>query len=283
MAYYVYKITNLINDKIYIGKASDIRKRWNAHKTAARLQDPKDFTIIHRALRKYGFDNFQIEELSNHETEKEALEQEIYIIEKLQSRNRNVGYNITAGGEGTTGLKLSQESKNKMRKAKKDKFIGEKNPFYGKHHSKKTKNLISEVVKQNNLDGKYHKSNLEQCHFSIEKCLDIQQDYLTEKYTFEELSNKYNTNLHTIYNIIHGTYYAIQNKSIISENMIQQIKHKRNQKPFKFSIEQELNIVNEYEWGILIKNLAIKYNTSAPTIRKILKRHNIVIRRRFCS
>src|SRR5271157_311496 len=100
--FYCYKISNLVNGKIYIGKAEDIRQRWSRHKSAAKRQEPNDFSILHRAMLKHGFDNFIIEQLSEHETEEEALAQEILLIKQYQSMNREIGYNLTEGGEGSS-------------------------------------------------------------------------------------------------------------------------------------------------------------------------------------
>ena len=48
----IYKIENLINGKVYIGKSIEIEKRWQKHLNA------KDNFLIHKALRKYGKENF---------------------------------------------------------------------------------------------------------------------------------------------------------------------------------------------------------------------------------
>ena len=56
----IYKITNLINDKSYIGKSSNIEGRWEYHKT--RYNDKKEWDkTLYSAFRKYGLDNFSFE------------------------------------------------------------------------------------------------------------------------------------------------------------------------------------------------------------------------------
>ena len=55
---YIYQITNLINNKIYIGKTNNPQKRWDNHKCS---NDPN--MVIARALRKYGINNFKFEVL----------------------------------------------------------------------------------------------------------------------------------------------------------------------------------------------------------------------------
>lgn len=88
----IYKITNLINFKIYIGQSVNIYQRWHAHKYA----DCKD-SIIHRAIKKYGIQNFQFEIIE--ECNKQKLNQrERYWIQYYDSYNS--GYNLTPGGDG---------------------------------------------------------------------------------------------------------------------------------------------------------------------------------------
>ena len=98
----IYKITNLINDKIYIGKSVNIQKRWNQHKNA------KDSSPIHLAIQKYGINNFVIDVLE--ECSKDELDQkEKYWIQKYNSYFGD-GYNATIGGDGSSHpVKLSHE------------------------------------------------------------------------------------------------------------------------------------------------------------------------------
>src|ERR1700744_4508499 len=100
MSYFVYKITNLVNGKIYVGKAEDIETRWSKHKDSAIRKDPKRYQYIHRAMNKYGFDNFKIEQVAEYESEQEALDAEIFYIREWKCRDRNIGYNLTDGGDG---------------------------------------------------------------------------------------------------------------------------------------------------------------------------------------
>ena len=53
----IYKITNLINGKSYIGLSRDIPTRWNEHKSHYKKGD----TILYKAMLKYGVDNFSFE------------------------------------------------------------------------------------------------------------------------------------------------------------------------------------------------------------------------------
>ena len=87
----IYKITNLINGKMYIGQSIDIEKRWEEHK----FYSGKENTAIQSAFKKYGISNFSFEVIE--ECLREELDaKEIYWIAKYDSFNN--GYNLTQGG-----------------------------------------------------------------------------------------------------------------------------------------------------------------------------------------
>lgn len=170
MAYYTYKITNLINHKFYIGKAKDIQKRWSAHKTAAKNKKEGDYSIFHRAITKHGPDNFVVEELTQHEIETGALDQEKDFIKNLNAKDRSIGYNITDGGEGASGYRHTEEAKKRMSEYRKTHWIGAGNPFYGKHHSDNFKQKHSQVMKAKYLANPeyYDQLNIRQCALNLE-------------------------------------------------------------------------------------------------------------------
>lgn len=95
----IYKYQNLINNKIYIGKAIDIAQRRRDHRSSS--SNRKDNCIFHKALRKYGEDNFSFEVIE--ECKKEELnEREKYWIKYYNSIIPN-GYNMTTGGDSGQG------------------------------------------------------------------------------------------------------------------------------------------------------------------------------------
>lgn len=231
MSFYCYRITNLITEKIYIGKAVDVTKRWSQHKTAAKRQDSNDFSILHRAMLKYGFDQFIIEQLSKHETEAEALAQETLFIEQYQSRNRDIGYNITEGGEGSSGYVHTDAAKRRMSEIKKMAYVGEGNPFYGKTHSIDTRTLISEFAstrtsENNPFYGKKHSEEslqkIKQNHFDKPKRFSeddiayMRYQKKVLKMTYLEIAKECGVHWKTIANAVHGrrAYAALQRLSL---------------------------------------------------------------------
>jgi group I intron endonuclease len=150
---FIYKITNKINNKIYIGKTCNKNpfNRWARHLNTAKHKTTVNHTyqLIHKAINKYGKENFTFEVIEICNVENIGLEREKFWIEQYKSNvykyGNEFGYNLTEGGDGSSGFKHSKESKEKMSKSRKGTRLGKENTFYGKHHSQKTKLIISKT------------------------------------------------------------------------------------------------------------------------------------------
>lgn len=121
----IYKTINLINGKIYIG-----RDRYN---NPSYLGSGK---ILKQSIKKYGIENFKKEIIEECCSLNELNEKEIYWIEKFNSRDRKIGYNITKGGNGgdtKTGNPNLEEIKRKMSKS----FKGKKGIIFSEESKKK--------------------------------------------------------------------------------------------------------------------------------------------------
>ncbi len=127
----VYKITNTVNGKIYIGKTKwALEKRWRRHQVLSRT---KKHQYLYDAMRCYGIENFVVEALEECQDEKQLNERERHWIKLLGSTDSKVGYNLTAGGDGgrqpdhilakisatRTGQKMAEETKRKISEANK--------------------------------------------------------------------------------------------------------------------------------------------------------------------
>jgi group I intron endonuclease len=132
----IYKITNNVNHKSYIGFSEDAQIRWNDHING------KGSKLVYAAIQKYGIKNFTFEILSN-----ETVEHEDRYIQEYNTMSPN-GYNLVEGGglpPNKKGWKPSEETLSKRRKSlrgikrtetwrenlSKSKS-GSKNPRYGK-------------------------------------------------------------------------------------------------------------------------------------------------------
>ena len=134
----IYKATNTISGKVYIGKTiQSLDARWRSH-----LRDVKcnSSAYFHHAIRKYGPDVFKVEVIHTAKTLVELSKMETFFIVLYQSFKTENGYNRTMGGDGggvpteatrklmssakkgkpslRRGLKMSQESKDRISAAK---------------------------------------------------------------------------------------------------------------------------------------------------------------------
>lgn len=168
----IYKVTNLIDGKIYIGQTIQTlaqRRRAHEHERA------RSTAYFHKALRKHGLDNFRWEELETCYSKEELFEREIHWIKRLGCMAPS-GYNSAEGGKGgaylathkkriseaMSGRSLSAETRRKIGLVHQGKkltaehietmksLIGEKNHFFGRTHSEETKKRIGEKSKGRN-------------------------------------------------------------------------------------------------------------------------------------
>ena len=101
---HIYKITNLINNKLYIGKThlSNIHQRFQQHLSDAK-KSHREHRPLYDAINKYGTENFKIELIETVESDSEACERENYWIIHFRTYVGFVdcnGYNATLGGDG---------------------------------------------------------------------------------------------------------------------------------------------------------------------------------------
>lgn len=105
----IYKITNKINNKCYIGQSIHIEERWTDEKYCAfEPTNPHYNSILSKAFRKYGIENFNFEILEKCPYEF-LNEREKFYIQKYDSYYN--GYNATTGGEGNSHneIKITKE------------------------------------------------------------------------------------------------------------------------------------------------------------------------------
>ena len=140
---YIYKIINKFTGKIYIGQKSN----QSPEKSKSYYGSGK---YIKRAIKKYGKNNFIKEIVEECTSQSQLNAREQYWIEKLDSVNPDIGYNLQYGG---LGGKHTIQSKKIMSVLQQ----GSNNNFYGKNHTKESKKLmsISKLGNKNPMYGKH--------------------------------------------------------------------------------------------------------------------------------
>ena len=129
------------NGKRYIGQTVNPKARMRQHKNCY------GGNYFHKAIKKYGFENFIYDELIrvksyNQDNLKLLLNTlEKFYIRKYKSSDNRFGYNLTEGGEGSTGYKHTDESKRKMSEFQKGKIPWNK----GKQMSEEQKQKLKEI------------------------------------------------------------------------------------------------------------------------------------------
>ena len=161
MTHYIYKITNTINGKGYVGKHSTANVNDNYFGSGVALK---------KAVVKYGRENFRKEILCYCHSEEELNDMEMHKIFKHGTYGG--GYNLTKGGEGKLGYKPSSESIKRASKSRREHYkknpetgqrismlakkrTGRKNSFYGKklsisHIEKMTAARVTAITGANN-------------------------------------------------------------------------------------------------------------------------------------
>lgn len=95
----IYKITNTVNNKIYVGQTKNFNRRIEEYKHKSKNITKKSKYRIMLEIEKYGFHNFKFSVLERVDDISILDEREIYWISKLDSRNPDIGYNSKTGGK----------------------------------------------------------------------------------------------------------------------------------------------------------------------------------------
>ena len=168
----IYKITNIINNKVYIGSAFNLHNRIYIHCYLLRRNEHHN-PHLQSAWNKYSESSFEFNviEICNRD---DLLTREQFWLDEYKSYDNKYGYNICKIAGNTSGRRFSEETKQKMResrlgsKASEEAKIkmsksrtGERNGMYGKNHTEESKKKMSENRKdtsgeKNHFYGKHH-------------------------------------------------------------------------------------------------------------------------------
>jgi group I intron endonuclease len=147
----VYTITNIINNKIYVGSTNNFVRRFNDHKKELINNIHKN-NYLQRSYNKHGINNFIFEILEECEPEiRLGIEQ--YWINVLNVCNRKYGYNITPTAGNNSGYKYTEEQKENISNGLKKKFeTGYKGSTFGKKYTQiELDNIYNAKIKKGSI------------------------------------------------------------------------------------------------------------------------------------
>jgi len=168
--YTIYRARNAVNDKVYIGFTSRWPNRISGHDYDRRY-NKSDNKAFYNAIKKYGWDNFVWEAIYQSKDYEHTLKvMESHFINEHRSwvgfENSN-GYNITKGGEGTTGWKKAPE----LVESHRQKMTGRK--FTAEHIANRVASFKRTMAGKGTMAGKTHseetKGKIRQAHLGKPK------------------------------------------------------------------------------------------------------------------
>ena len=258
MVFYIYKYTNLVNNKKYIGQTNNFERRVREHKSCSF--NPKSVNYedkIHQAIRKYGYHNFKIEiiEVINNDIDYNFVnEREQYWIKEEKSLLTQWGYNVLEGGRNCWRSFLSpediQQIKDLIRNAIPYSKIQELYPI--------SKTFISDIN-----SGKYFFDEQEiypLCKYRISNDIydALIEDLLKPELTFKQLAERYDLAESTVKKFNYGTLQKGYYKGEYPIRKITPQQYKRQ-------------IIKDYllNTNLLQKDIVKLTQTSDETVRRV--------------
>lgn len=238
---FIYKVTNKVNNKVYIGQTRyTVEFRWRQHVNS------KDNCHFHLALRKYGVDNFLVETLEECDIENLDSREMFYIAKYDSFKN---GYNSTSGGtnglrcltldgcyDEIKGLYLSGFSSNKIA------------TIYNVD-----KATIVKILKQLDVKIRSNKLNINHQEF-----LELVEDY-KNGYSLRELAKRYDCSAPGLKEYLERKGVDLKEKYNILNN----------------AKDQEDMIKDYLDGGMKLSEIQLKYHCSYNTFKKVLSLHGV--------
>jgi group I intron endonuclease len=163
----IYKIRNIINNKVYIGSATNLYQRKREH--FSRLNNNKhENQYLQNSWNKYGKNNFLFEVIEYVENDNKLIEREQYYFNITNCCKRENGYNIRPKAESNLGTKRTDEQRKKLSEVHKGLQIGENNG-------------VSKLKEK--------------------QVMEIRNILQTKQYEIIDIAKLYSVNINTIYNI----------------------------------------------------------------------------------
>lgn len=265
--YYLYRITNTQNQKIYIGQSVSPSARWRDHRNAAAASKPN--MVISQAIKKYGNENFLFETIACCNNQGDANELETQLVQQYESHiSTGKGYNVSNGGMNAP---KTEEWKRYMRdlwsqpeyKSHMSIAISDAHQSRSPEEKEKTSQLLSEI-----LSGRHLSPNSE-----FKEGHQLSDDALQKMSESKIGSIPWNKNTtgvmkanQTSFQPGHKTWNAGTHITTPSS-----FKSGSKHRMAKLNEEQVLEIFNLYKQGMKKQEIADKFNVKIDTIQNITR------------
>lgn len=260
----IYKITNNVDGKVYIGQTINYSKRKRSH--ISHLKDNKHHNEhLQRAWNKYGKENFSFEIIEECKTS-ELDKKEKYFIDLYNATDSSYGYNLVDGGQ--VFRKFTPELREKM-----------SNSLKGRKFSELHKQRISEgqkgrIIKEESIEkakttAKINGRNKGQKNPNAIISNKVAKQIIIDLYNNESVSNlvkKYKITQDVVYNLMYNKTYV---------DILPEIREKlKNRTTINNNLKIE-KAIEMYKNGISQNKIAKELNISRNTLRAELKKLNI--------
>ena len=241
---FIYKITNRVNNKVYIGQTRfTIEHRFKQHIKNYNIEHRKQ--ALYLAFDKYGIENFVVEQVEECPIEK-LDEREIYWIAYYDSFKN--GYNSTLGGKSGCKYFFTDNQYEEIRNLYLSGFTIKKIAQLYNVSSETMRSLLKTMkikMRNNPLDmNKYEETEFINNYNS--------------GYTLTTLAKQYNTDKQTVKRFLISKGVTIRRQCTIDQNE-----------------ELKEQLVQDYLNGVTYRDLEIKYHSDSRHIKKILVEHGI--------
>lgn len=281
--YFIYRITNLLNNKIYIGQTVNPDSRWYGHKWAAKQPDDNKQAIT-RSIRKHGKDNFVFEIIARplEQTQKAINDLETLLIAQENACDMKIGYNILPGGGG---MIQTPEIRRKRTASRLKYFETHDSPMKGKNLPKEWCDNISKASMGKpgtNLGKTFepeHSLKISQAQIGKENLKgrkftpEIEKE-ICRLYTDGELSIG---DIAILYECVKSLIRSILIRNNIERRVYGGGTKVANTLRRQFTEEQELEICEMFKSSrYSISSIALKFEKGKTTIRDVLVRNGLL-------